>query len=169
MRPFTLSSLSFVVTLLLGVLVTPGTAAAQTEAQPTPIEVAYLADTKPFRERLGTYQEQLVAHQQAVAEGQLDSIAMADLSDLTRELFAARQAFAGAVPSARLDQYDRTIKLAIDRGYAATVLLLRAQVTDSLPDRDALIREAAIQSGSSSRLMEAAEEELRALLPAAAL
>jgi hypothetical protein len=131
--------------------------------------VAYLADTKPFRDRLGTYHEQLVAHQQAAAEGQLDSIAIADLGDLTRELFAARRAFAVAVPSARLDQYDRTIKLALDRGYAATVLLLRAQVTDSLPVRDALIREAAIQSGSSSRLLEEASEELRALLPAAAL
>ena len=54
---------------------------------------AYLAATKPFRDRLGRYQEQLVAHQQAAADGQLDSIAIIDLGDLTRELFAARQAF----------------------------------------------------------------------------
>lgn len=162
-------ALAVAVTLLLGALVTPGSAAAQPVAEPTPTERAYLSATRPFRDRIGRYQEQLTAHQQAATAGQVDSIAIADLSDLTRELFAARQAFADAVPSARLNQYDRTITLALDRAYEATVLLLHAQVTDSMPDRESLIREAGIQQSSGSRLLTEATDELRALLPAAAL
>ena len=162
-------ALALVVTLLLGTLVTPPTVAAQTVAEPTPTEAAYLSATKPYRDRLGSYQEQLLAHQQAATEGQLDSIALAELGDLTRELFAARQAFRSAIPSTRLDQYDRTIKLALDRAYAATVLLLRAQVTESQPDYDALVREAGIQGASSIRLLKEASDEIRMLLPVTTL
>jgi hypothetical protein len=158
----------FAIMLLIGALVAPGTAAAQTETSPTPSDLMYLSATGPFRERLGTYQEKLGTFLKAATAGQLDEIAMADLGDLTRELFTARQAFVVAVPSARLEQYDRAIELALDRAYAAAVLLLRAQVTDSLPDRAALIREAGIQSSSSGRLLKDASDELRAVLPGAA-
>ena len=169
MRLTALPTLAFVATLLLGILVRPEIALAQTVAEPTPTEVAYLAATRPYRERVGAYQELLVAHQQAATEGQIDNITLAELSDLTRELFAARQAFTDASPSARLDQYDRTIKLGLDRAYAATVLLLRAQVTDSLPDNQALIREAGIQGASGIRLLKEATDELRMHLPVTAL
>ena len=152
-------------TLLLGALMMPGAARAQAVAEPTPTEVAYLAATGPYRDRLGMYQERLLAHQQAAAEGQLDSIAITDLGDLTRELFAARLAFTGAVPSVRLDRYDRTMQLALDRAYEATVLLVRAHVTESLPDHDALIREAEIQTASSVRLLTEAADELRTVVP----
>lgn len=169
MRLGSLPALVLVAALLLGALVTPATVLAQTVAEPTPTEGAYLAATKPYRDRLGAYQEALLEYQQAANEGQIDGVSVVALGDLTRELFAARQAFTGAVPSVRLDQYDRTIKLALDRAYAATVLLLRAQVTDSTADRDTLIREAAIQGGSSVRLLKEAADELRMLVPATAL
>ena len=169
MRLASLPALAFVVTLLLGAFVTPRTALAQTVEAPTATEVGYLAATKPYRDRFGAYQEALLEYQQAATEGQIESISVVALGDLTRELFAARQAFTDAVPSVRLDQYDRTIKLALDRAYASTVLLLRAQVTDSASDREALIREAVFQTGSGSRLFKEAADELRALLPAAAL
>ena len=165
MRLASLPALTFVVALLLGGLVTPGAAVAQTVAEPTPTELAYLSATRPFRDRLGSYQERLAAHQQAAMEGQIDRLAITDLGDLTRELFAARQAFTEAVPSTRLDLYDRTIELALDRAYEATVLLLRAQLTDSLPDREVLIREAGIQERSSTRLLKEATDGLRALIP----
>jgi hypothetical protein len=165
MRLASLPALTFVLTLLTGALVMPGSAVAQT-AEPTPTELTYLADTKPFRDRLGAYQVLLAAHQQAADEGQIDGIGRDDLGDLTRELFTARQAFAGAAPSARLDQYDRTVTLALDRAYEATVLLLRAQVTDSMPDRAALIHEAGRQGSSGSRLLQEAADQLRTLLPA---
>lgn len=163
------SLLVLAATLLLGTLVVPGTAVVQTVEEPTPTEGAYLAATKPYRDRLGSYQEQLLAHQQAAAEGQLDTIALADLADLTRNLFAARQAFGEAVPSVRLDQYDRTVKLGLERAYDATVLLLRAQRSESLADSAALIREAGLQSASSIRLFREAADELRMLVPVAAL
>ena len=169
MRLASLPALCFMVTLLLGVLGMPGMILAQTLAEPTPTEAAYLADTKPYRDRLGAYQEALLEYQQAANDGQVESVSVVALGDLTRELFAARQAFTGAVPSARLDQYDRTIKLALERAYAASVLLLRAQVTDSTADRDTLIREAGIQSASSVRLLAEASDELRMLVPAPAL
>jgi hypothetical protein len=169
MRLASLSALALVVMLLLGAHVRPGVASAQAVAEPTPTEIAYLAATKPYRDRLGAYQEALLEYQQAATEGQLESISVTDLGDLTRELFAARQAFTGAVPSVRLDQYDRTIKLALERAYAATVLLLRAQVTDSMADRDTLIRDAVDQGRSSSRLFKEAADELRMLVPATAL
>ena len=74
-----------------------------------------------------------------------------------------------AVPSVRLDQYDRTVKLGLARAYDATVLLLRAQRSESIADSAALIREAGIQSSSSIRLLEEAADELRMLLPVTAL
>jgi hypothetical protein len=165
MRLAPLPALAFVATLLLGALVTPGAALAQTVAGPTPVEAAYLAATKPFRDRIGLYQEALLEYQQAAVDGQIETVSVTAFGDLTRELFAARQAFTDASPSARLDQYDRTIKLAIDRAYAASVLLLRAQVTESAADREALIREAAEQTRSSTRLFGEAADELRALVP----
>ena len=167
MRLTALPTLTLVAALLLGALVSPGAASAQTVAEPTPTEAAYLAATKPYRDRVGAYQKLLAAHQQAATEGQLDSITLQELSDLTRELFAAQRAFTDARPSARLDQYDRTIKLGIDRAYAATVLLLRAQRTESQPDNEALIREAGIQAASSIKLLVEATDELRMQVPAA--
>lgn len=169
MRLAFLPALMLVATLLLGALVTPGAASAQTAEAPTPTELAYLAATRPYRDRLGAYQEKLLAHQQAAAEGQLDSIALADLGDLTRELFAARQTFTDAIPSARLDLYHRTIALGLERAYDATVLLLRAQRSESIADSDALVREAGIQSASSRQLLQEAVDELRMLVPATAL
>ena len=169
MRPASLPALVLAAALLLGALVMSGTAAAQTVEAPTPTEEAYLAATRPHRERFGEYQEQLLAHQQAAMEGQLDTIALAELGDLTRNLFAARQAFGEAAPSVRLDQYDRTVKLGLARAYDATVLLLRAQRSESVADSAALIREAGIQSSSSIRLLKEAADELRMLLPVTAL
>jgi hypothetical protein len=155
--------LTFAVMLALATAGAP--AAAQTAAPPTPTETAYLLATQPFRDKLSTYQEQLAAHQRAAAEGQLDSIAITELGDLTRELFAARLAFSNAVPSMRLDLYDRTMKLGLERAYQATAMLVRAQVTDSVPDREALIRAAGDQGQSSSRLLKEAADELESLLP----
>lgn len=157
------SALTLAVMLMLATAGVP-VAVAQT-VPPSPTETAYLLATQPFRARLGLYQEQLAAHQKAAAEGQLDSIAIMDLGDLTRELFAARQAFTNAVPSTRLDLYDRTMKLGLARAYEAAALLVRAQVTDSAPDREALIRAAGDQGHSSSRLLKEATDELRSVLP----
>jgi hypothetical protein len=162
MRTIVRFVLTLAVTLVLATAGVPA-AAAQTAAPPTPTETAYLLATQPFRDRLGRYQEQLAAHQQAAAEGQLDSIALAELGDLTRELFAARQAFTNAVPSTRLDLYDRTMKLGLARAYEATALLVRAQVTDSVPDREALIRAAGEQGQSSQRLLKDATDELQSV------
>ena len=169
MRLSPLSALALVVALLLDTLVMPGMVLAQTVAEPTPTEQAYLAATKPYRDRIGLYEEALLEYQQAAVDGQIESVSVVTLGDLTRELFAARQAFTDAVPSMRLDQYDRTIKLAIDRAYAASVLLVRAQMTESAADRDTLIREAVDQGRSSRRLFGEAAVELRALVPATAL
>ena len=147
----------------------PGVALAQAVAEPTPTEASYLAATKPFRDRIVLYQEALLEYQQAAVDGQIESVSVTALGDLTRELFAARQAFTNASASARLDQYDRTIKLALDRAYAASVLLLRAQVTESVADRDTLIRDAVDQGRNGVRLFGEASDELRALVPATAL
>jgi hypothetical protein len=169
MRLASLTAMALTAALLLSTLVTPRMAAAQTVSEPSPIELAYLADTKAFRERLGAYQEQLMAHQLAAIEGQLDTVRMGDLSFLSRELFTARQVFRDAIPSTRLDQYDRTVKLAIDRAYEATILLIKAQVTESATDREALIRAAGEQSHSSSRLLRDAADELRMAISVVAL
>jgi hypothetical protein len=142
---------------LLGVLVTiatllvsPSTAAAQMDAAPSGTELTYLKETAPFRERFRDYQDQLADYQKAAAQGQLDEIAVTALGDLTRELFIAHATFLAASPSARLDQYDRTIKLALDRAYQSGLLLLRAQVTDSAPERTALMRTIAAPAGAAS-------------------
>lgn len=155
------------VLLLLGALAMPGVAAAQAGSPPTPTEIAYLAATKPFRDRFGLYQEALVEYQLAASQGKLDAVAQTDLADLTRELFAARRAFTEAIPSTRLDQYDRTVKLALDRAYQATVMLLQARVTDSPSEREALVRQAAFYGLNGGRLLKDALDELVAVLPAA--
>ena len=165
MRYASLTVTALVAAMLFGTLVAPRHAAAQTVDAPSPIELAYFADTKVYRDRLGAYQEQLASHQQAAIDGQLDTVRMGDLSFLSRELFTARNVFRDTIPSARLDQYDRTVKLAIDRAYAATTLLIHAQVTESETDRATLIREAGIQSQSSARLLRDADDELRMQLP----
>ena len=170
MRLRSLPVLACVVVLLLGAPFAPGVASAQSVEAPTPNEAAYLAATKPYRDRLGTYQERLQAHQQAATEGQLDSIALGELGDLTRELFSAREAFDEEEgPPARLDLYHRTMKLGLERAYDATVLLLRAQRSESIADSTALVREAGLQSANSLRLLREASDELRMLVPAAAL
>ncbi len=152
-------------TVLIGVLLTPSAAVAQSDAAPTPSDLMYLTATGPFRAKLTTYQERLSALVAAATDGQLDEIALSDLADLSRELFLARRAFVNALPSARLDQYDRTVELGTGRAYDATVLLLRAQVSDSAPDREALLRDASVWSRSSRHLFEDAADELRAVLP----
>jgi hypothetical protein len=164
MRLIVRSALTLAIVVMLATAGAP-VVAAQTAAPPTPTETAYLRATQPFRDQLSRYQEQLAANQKAAAEGQLDGIAITELGDLTRELFAARLAFTNAVPSTRLDLYDRTMKLGLERAYEATALLVRAQVTDSAPDREALIRAAGDQGHSSSRLLNEATDELQSVLP----
>lgn len=157
--------------LLLMTLGAPPPAAAQADdrpTSPTPIEAFYLTTTAPFRVQLEALQSQLTAYQQAAATGQIDTIPQSDLGYLSRELFNARQAFDTAIPSTRLDQYDRTIKLALDHGYEATVLLLRAQIADSAANRESLVRQAALFTASSGRLLQDAAAELRAVLPTVA-
>lgn len=154
--------------LLLATVAAPSVAAAQTAPEPTGTERLYLTATRPFRDRLAAYRELLAAFQKTAAEGKLDSIAMSDLGNLTRELFQARRTFGEAIPSARLDMYDRTIKLGLDRAYEATVMLLRAQVTDSEADHLALIRQAGEYGTNSQRLFNEATDELRTVLPSVA-
>jgi len=145
---------------LIGLLVTPSLAAAQMSAQPTPIESTYFADTAPFRANLDRNQQWLEAIQQAMTSGHADEVSTDELGNLSRELFDAKQGFARARPSARLDQYDRFIKTSLDRAYTATVLLLHAQVTESGPDRDALVRDAAQYTASSGKLLKDAATAL---------
>ena len=154
--------------LLLSALIVPSVATAQTVPEPTGTELLYLSATKPFRDHFGAYRELLTAYQKTAAEGKLDSVAMSDLSNLTRELFTAKRTFTEAIPSARLDMYDRTVKLGLDRAYEATVMLLRAQVTDSEADHLALIRQAGEYGTNSQRLFNEATDELRSVLPSVA-
>jgi hypothetical protein len=154
--------------LLLSALTLPSVAAAQTAPEPTGTELLYLSATRPFRDRFGAYRELLAAYQKTAAEGKLDSVAMSDLGNLTRELFTAKRTFSEAIPSARLDMYDRTVKLGLDRAYEATVMLLRAQVTNSEADHLALIRQAGEYGANSQRLFNEATDELRSVLPSIA-
>jgi hypothetical protein len=154
--------------LLLSALIGPSVATAQTAPEPTGAELLYLSATGPFRDRFGAYRELLATYQKTAAEGNLDSVAMSDLGNLTQELFTAKRTFTEAIPSARLDMYDRTVKLGLDRAYDATVMLLRAQVTDSEADHLALIRQAGEYGANSQRLFNEATDELRSVLPSVA-
>ena len=154
--------------LLLAVLAAPSVAVAQTAPEPTGTELMYLSATRTFRERVGAYREALASYQKTAAEGKLDTIALSDLGNLSRELFLARKTFNEAIPSARLDLYDRTIKLGLDRAYDATVMLLRAQVTDSEADHLTLIRQAGEYGANSQRLFNEATDELLTVLPSVA-
>jgi hypothetical protein len=133
--------------------------------QPTPTELAYLAETAPFRDRLGELQDALEGYQQMAASGEIGSIPVDDLGALTRDLFIARQVFGCAAPSVRLDRYDRTVKLGLERAYTAANLLVRAQATNSPAERAAMIRDAGVYSTNSARLLKDATDELRAVLP----
>ena len=146
--------------LVVATLVAPGTSAAQTVAQPTPTELAYFADTAPFRAHLGENQQWLEAIQQAMTTGRAEEVTADELGNLTRELFEAKQGFARARPSTRLDLYDRTIKSSLDRAYTAAVMLMHAQVTESGPDRDALVHDAGLYTASSGKLLKDAATAL---------
>jgi hypothetical protein len=152
LRPVLLS-LILAVTALVGPLIAPAATSAQTVVQPTPTELTYFADTAPFRAHLAENQQWLEAIVEAMTTGRAEEVTTDELSNLTRELFEAKQAFAGARPSARLDQYDRTVKSSLDRAYAAAVMLMHAQVTESAPDREALVREAGLYTASSGKLL----------------
>lgn len=161
MRPSLVPSLVLACLMLVGALVSPGVAVAQTAAQPTPTEQAYLADTAPFRAHLAENQQWLEAIVQAMTDGRADEVTTDELSNLSRELFEAKQGFSSARPSARLDLYDRTIKASLDRAYSATVMLMQAQVTESGPEHDALVRRAALFTASGGRLLQDAAAALR--------
>lgn len=171
MRHPPLTALALAASLLLAILGAPELAAAQAgpaAPSPTPTELAYLSATKSFRDRLTLYQQALVEYQQAAGQGKLEAVAQSDLADLTRELFAAKRAFNEALPSVRLDQYDRTVKLALDRASQAAVMLLHAQVTDSPSEREALVRDAGVYTANSGRLVKEAIDQLGAVLPSPA-
>jgi hypothetical protein len=133
--------------------------------QPTPIELQYLADTAPYRDHLQELQDTVAGFQKMAASGEIDSIAIDDLGALTRDLFTAHQTFACAAPSVRLDRYDRTVQLGLERAYTAATLILRAQASESPPEQAALIRDAGTYSANSARLFKDAADELRAVLP----
>jgi hypothetical protein len=146
--------------LVVAMLIAPARVSAQTVVQPTPTELAYFADTAPFRAHLGENQAWLEAIQQAMTGERASEVTSDELGNLTRELFEAKQGFARARPSARLDLYDRTIKSSLDRAYAAAVMLMHAQATESGPDRDALVRDAGLYTASSGKLLKDAAAAL---------
>ena len=156
------------VLLLVLALLVPSVASAQPASEPMLIEQSYLRVTSPYRERMGAYQDMLANFQKLAAAGHLDEITLADLTNLSRELFKARTTFDEAGPTARLDFYHRTILLGLDRSYEATVLLLRAQVTESEADYHSLIRQAGEQTASAMRLLREAADEFRTIFPALA-
>jgi hypothetical protein len=139
---------------------TPGTAAAQTSAQPTPTEAIYLADTAPFRAHLVRNQQWLEAIVKAMQTGHADEVSTDELSNLSRELYKSKQGFAAAEPSERLADYDRSVRASVDRAYTATVMLLHAQVTESGPEHDALVRDAALYAASGGTLLKEAADAL---------
>lgn len=159
LRPLALA-LALVVAAVVGPLAAPPTASAQTVAQPTPTELAYLADTAPFRAHLAENQQWLEALQQAMMSERAGEVTTDELANLTRELFEAKQGFDRARASSRLAQYDLTIKSSLDRAYTAAVMLMHAQVTESGPDRDALVRHAALYTASSGKLLKDAAAAL---------
>ncbi|MCC7372989.1 MAG: hypothetical protein IT306_31540 [Chloroflexi bacterium] len=161
--------LHLLILLVVSLSLSPRVAAAQAIADPGPLnpnERTYLDTTRPFRERIGAYREMLAWYQAIASEGKLDSIALDELGNLTRELFEARRTFGEVTPTTRLDQYDRTVKLGLDRAYEATVLLMRAQVTESDADHQSLIRQAGEYGRNSQRLLQEADDALRAVVPA---
>ena len=160
MRRSVLFALALGVVTLLGLVKTPGLAVAQTATQPTPTETAYFADTAPFRANLDRNQQWLEAIHKAMTAGHADEVSTDELGNLSRELFDAKQGFARARPSARLDQYDRFTRTSLDRAYTATVMLLHAQVTESGPDHDALVRDAGQYTASSGKLLKDAATAL---------
>src|SRR4051794_15547845 len=93
-----------VVVLMVG-HAAPGSALAQSAAQPTPTEMTYFADTAPFRAHLVQNQQWLENLLKAIQAGQGDEVSTDEISNLTRELYEAQQGFARAIPSARLDYY----------------------------------------------------------------
>ena len=169
MRRFPLRSLALGVVPLIGaligglllVLVAPVPAAAQSAAQPTPTEVIYFADTAPFRAHLGENQQWLEAIVKAMTTGHADEVTTDELGNLTREIFAAQQGFAQASPSARLEMYDQLVKTSVDRAYTASVMLLKAQVTESGPKQVSLVKDAATYTASSGKLLKEAGDALR--------
>jgi len=160
MRRFSLLSVVVGIISLLGALSAPGPALAQA-AQATPTELTYFADTAQFRAHLVENQQWLEGIQQAAQTGHFDEVTTDELSNLTRELYSAQQGFARAVPSQRLMQYDLMVKASLDRAYTAAVLLIHAQVTESGPNRDSLIHDAAGYTANSGRLLKDAAEALR--------
>src|SRR3954454_18727001 len=112
-------SVTLCIVVLIVALAAPGSAAAQAAAQPTPTELTYFGDTAPFRAHLVENQQWLEGILQAMTTGHADEVTTDEISNLTRELFKAQQGFARAIPSARLDQYDRTVKTSLDRAYTA--------------------------------------------------
>lgn len=162
--------LHLLVLLIVLSSLSPAVAAAQAGSDSLPLnpnERAYLDTTRPFRERIGAYREMLAWYQAIASEGKLDDIALEELANLTRELFEARRTFGEVTPTTRLGQYDRTVKLGLDRAYEATVLLMRAQVTESDADHQSLIRQASEYGRNSQRLLQEADDALRAIMPAA--
>jgi hypothetical protein len=153
MRPSLVLSLALAVVTLVGASLVPRAVAAQAVAQPTPIELAYFADTAPFRAHLVENQQWLEAIHQAMTSERAGEVTTDELSNLSRELFKAKQGFAQARPSARLAQYDLTMKASLDRAYTAAVMLMHAQITESGPNREALVREAGLYTASSGNLL----------------
>lgn len=153
MRPSLVLSLVLAVMTVVGATGAPRAVAAQTVAQPTPTELTYFMDTEPFRAHLAENQQWLEAIQQSMTGERAGEVTTDELSNLSRALFEAKQGFARARPSARLAQYDLTVKTSLDRAYAAAVLLIHAQVTESGPDREALIREAGLYTASGGKLL----------------
>lgn len=132
---------------------------------PTATEATYLAGTEPFRKVLSALHEQLDMYQQLADTGELDSVPTQDIAALTDQLFAARQAFERVRPSARLEQYDQTVKLALDRSHQAANLLLRARMRERSPEREALVWEAGNYSENSGSLLNESFSLLRAMFP----
>jgi hypothetical protein len=148
------------IAVLLLAVGAPRVAMAQSSAQPTPTEALYFADTAPFRANLVRNQQWLEAILMAMQTGHADEVSTDELSNLSRELFKAKQGFAAAEPSERLADYDRSVRASVDRAYTATVMLLHAQVTESGPERDALVRDAALYTASSGKLLTEAADAL---------
>jgi hypothetical protein len=140
----------------------PGVAHAQAAAQPTPTEATYFADTAPFRANLVRNQQWLENIVKAMQTGHADEVSTDELSNLSRELYKAKRGFADAEASERLWDYDRLVKASLDRSYTATVMLLHAQVTESGPDHDALVRDAAIYTASAGTILNDAANALLA-------
>jgi hypothetical protein len=128
-------------------------------------EVAYLSATAPFRDRLDDLHAHLAQVQEAAVSGSIDGVPSADITTLAGDFWAARQVFAATRPSIRLDRYDQIEKVSLAQAFDASDLLLRARVADSAPDRDDLVRRAAIMAESSRKLHERAREELTSLVP----